>query len=98
MAETTRYREIAADLQRKIESGELGPGARLPSDAELGKTYHASRNTVREAVKNLVTRGFVEKPSGRLQSNNLLELLRGNVAVCLALHVHNGAAPIVNPC
>ena len=65
MDEPTKYREIAADLQRKIESGELAPGARLPSDAELSESYEASRNTVREAVKILVTRGLVEKPSGR---------------------------------
>jgi GntR family transcriptional regulator len=63
--EATKYREIAADLQRKIESGELEPGDRLPSDAELSEIYEASRNTVREAVKTLVTRGVVEKPSGR---------------------------------
>jgi GntR family transcriptional regulator len=63
--EPTKYREIAADLQHKIESGELEPGDRLPSDAELSEIYEASRNTVREAVKTLVTRGVVEKPSGR---------------------------------
>jgi GntR family transcriptional regulator len=59
--ESTRYREIAADLQRKIASGELPPGGKLPSDAKLGTDYGASRNTVREAVKLLLTRGLVER-------------------------------------
>lgn len=61
MDEPTKYREIAADLRERIESGELPPGSRLPSDAKLGDTYHVSRNTVREAVKLLITRGLAEK-------------------------------------
>lgn len=65
MDEPRKYREIAADLERKIKVGELIPGARLPSDAELGQIYKASRNTVREAVRLLVNRGLAEKPSGR---------------------------------
>jgi GntR family transcriptional regulator len=59
--ESTRYREIAADLQRKIISAELQPGQKLPSDAKLGTDYGASRNTVREALKLLLTRGVVER-------------------------------------
>lgn len=65
MDESTRYREIAADLQRKIASGELPPGEKLPSDAKLGTDYGASRNTVREAVKLLLTRGLVERRLNR---------------------------------
>jgi GntR family transcriptional regulator len=65
MDKPTKYREIAADLQRKIESGGLPAGAKLPSDAELSDAYGASRNTVREAVKLLLMRGLVEKQSGR---------------------------------
>ena len=61
----TKYREIAADLQAKIESGELPPGEKLPSDAELAEAYDASRNTVREAVRFLVTRRLVEKQGTR---------------------------------
>lgn len=65
MEESTRYREIAADLQRKIASGELPPGEKLPSDAKLGTDYGASRNTIREAVKLLLTRGLVERRLNR---------------------------------
>jgi DNA-binding GntR family transcriptional regulator len=61
MDEPTKYREIASDLQTKIESGELAPEAKLPSDAELVEAYDSSRNTVREAVRFLLTRGLVEK-------------------------------------
>jgi GntR family transcriptional regulator len=65
MEEPTKYREVAADLQAKIEAGELPPGEKLPSDAELGEIYDASRNTVREAVRFLMTRRLVEKQGTR---------------------------------
>lgn len=58
-----KYREIAADLESKIRSGELAAGERLPSDADLGDMYDASRNTVRQAISFLLTRGVVEKES-----------------------------------
>jgi GntR family transcriptional repressor for pyruvate dehydrogenase complex len=38
-----------------IASGELVPGARLPPEAELAELLGTSRNTVREAVRALVT-------------------------------------------
>jgi GntR family transcriptional regulator len=65
MDEPTKYRGIAADLQDKIESGEFAPGEKLPSDAELGEEYEASRNTVREAIRFLMTRRLVEKQGTR---------------------------------
>jgi GntR family transcriptional regulator len=76
MDEPKKYRDIATDLQDKIEAAAelpekewsedtLHPGAKLPSDAELIEIYGASRNTVREAVRLLLTRGLVEKQMGR---------------------------------
>jgi GntR family transcriptional regulator len=54
-----RYRQIAEDLRRKMESGEFGHGAQLPTELELREQYDASRNTVRDAVKWLISRGLV---------------------------------------
>ena len=60
------WRQIAEDLRLKIESGELGGGGQpLPSELELRAEYQASRNTVRDAVKWLTTRGLVETRPGR---------------------------------
>ncbi len=59
-----KYREIAADLEHKIKSGDLVAGQRLPSDSDLGDQYDASRNTVRQAIQFLLTRGVVEKKPG----------------------------------
>jgi GntR family transcriptional regulator len=59
------YRQIAEDLRRQIESGELGHGDQLPTEIELREKYDASRNTVRDAVKWLITRGLVETRPGQ---------------------------------
>jgi GntR family transcriptional regulator len=59
------YRRIADDLRDKIESGELGHGTQLPTESDLREQYDASRNTVRDAVKWLITRGLVETRPGQ---------------------------------
>jgi GntR family transcriptional regulator len=59
------YRQIAEDLRLKIESGELETGSQLPTELELREQYDASRNTVRDAVKWLITRGLVETRPGQ---------------------------------
>jgi len=66
------YRLIADDLRRQIESGELAPGAQLKSEVELREVYGqgedekmASRNTIRDAIKLLVSRGLVETRPGQ---------------------------------
>jgi GntR family transcriptional regulator len=65
MPDDPMWRRIAEDLRRKIESGELGSdGQALPSELELRDQYDASRNTVRDAVKWLITRGLVETKPG----------------------------------
>ncbi len=59
------YRQIAEELQRQIESGELARGSQLPTELELREEYEASRNTVRDAIKWLTTRGLVETRPGQ---------------------------------
>jgi GntR family transcriptional regulator len=60
-----RYRQIADDLRQKVESGALGHGDQLPTELELREEYDASRNTVRDAVKLLITRGLIETRPGQ---------------------------------
>jgi GntR family transcriptional regulator len=59
------YRQIAQDLRDQIESGALSAEEQLPTESELGKTYTASRNTIRDAMKWLVTRGLIETRPGQ---------------------------------
>lgn len=58
------YWQIAQELRQAIESGRLQPGERLPTEPDLRETYGASRNTVRDAVKWLASRGLVESRPG----------------------------------
>ena len=59
------YRMIADDLRARIEAGEVAPGSQLPTEIELRDRYEASRNTVRDAIKWLITRGLVETRPGQ---------------------------------
>ena len=59
------YRAIADDLRRQIETGELRPGQQLRTEIELREHYNASRNTIRDAIKLLVTRGLIETRPGQ---------------------------------
>jgi GntR family transcriptional regulator len=59
------YRSIAQDLLEKIRVGAVSPGEQLPTELELRDRYNASRNTVRDAVRWLATRGFVETRPGQ---------------------------------
>ena len=59
------YRQIAESLRLKIESGEIAPGEQLRTEAELRENYDASRNTIRDAIKWLISLGLVETRPGQ---------------------------------
>lgn len=58
------YRRIADDLRSQIDAGTLGPGRHLPTELELRERYDASRNTIRDALRWLITRGLIETRPG----------------------------------
>lgn len=59
-----KYRQVYAALRRQIQSGEWKRGDRLPSEAELVRTFGASRITVGRAVRELQAAGLVERRAG----------------------------------
>ncbi len=59
-----KHRVIYEELRRAIDAGEYPPGGRLPSEAELGVIYHASRITVAKAVHALQKQGMVSRKAG----------------------------------
>ena len=59
------YRRIADDLRAQIETGQLEPGAQLPPEETLGGLFKASRNTIRDAIKFLISLGLVETRAGQ---------------------------------
>jgi len=58
------YEEIVDQLMQRIQSGELQPGDRLPSERILAKEYEVSRATVREAFRAMERMGCVESQVG----------------------------------
>jgi DNA-binding GntR family transcriptional regulator len=58
------YQRIADDLRRDIIDGTLAPGAKLPSRHQLASQYGVSDRVSVEAVRLLMSEGFVEARSG----------------------------------
>lgn len=52
-------------LLDQIRSGKLGPGAQLPTEAELCGSFEVSRTVVREAVARLRSEGMVVPRQGK---------------------------------
>lgn len=60
-----RYLQIAEQLRTEIESGHLSSGQQLPTETELMEEHDASRNTIRDAIKILQSRGLVNVRPGQ---------------------------------
>jgi GntR family transcriptional regulator len=58
------FRQIAADLRRRIRSGEWVPGAAIPSMPELAEHYHVSRQTIASALGVLASEGLIVTRQG----------------------------------
>jgi GntR family transcriptional regulator len=76
MAQQPMYQAIADELRKRIELGAtvgpasdepsaLKPGSQLPTELELREEYEASRNTIRDAIKRLISLGLVETRQGQ---------------------------------
>ncbi|OUP11162.1 GntR family transcriptional regulator [Collinsella sp. An2] len=57
--------QMYLDLLKRIQSGALAPGDKLPPEPQLEKIYDVSRITVRRAVEMLAQDGLVEKHRGK---------------------------------
>jgi GntR family transcriptional regulator len=59
------YRQLAAILRARIDSGQYAPGQKLPSEPTLQQEYGIARDTVRAAIRLLRDEGRVVTLSGR---------------------------------
>lgn len=59
MSEETLTQQVARKLRHLIESGELTPGALMPSEPEVARTYNVGRQTARLALQTLEREGLV---------------------------------------
>ncbi|SMC68880.1 GntR family transcriptional regulator [Lentzea albidocapillata] len=58
------YREIADDLRRQIDSGELPPGSKVPGENDLTSRYGVAQLTARHALDVLKTEGLIVAKRG----------------------------------
>lgn len=65
MSITPAYQRIAEDIRRKIRTGELKPGDKLPTVVELMRQYATSTTAVRNAMLVLRSEGLVEGQQGK---------------------------------
>lgn len=58
------YHDIAGRIERMIEGGELGGGARLPAERSLARQFGVSRICVRQAIQALSAKNILESRRG----------------------------------
>ncbi|MFC4942275.1 GntR family transcriptional regulator [Pseudonocardia sp. GCM10023141] len=58
------YFQVARQLERAIESGELAPGTRLDNEIALAGELGLSRPTMRQAIQYLVDKGLLQRKRG----------------------------------
>ena len=59
-----KYETVFLSIRRRIESGSIEPGDKLPSESELIRQFGVSRNSVRQAINELSRAGLVETQHG----------------------------------
>jgi GntR family transcriptional repressor for pyruvate dehydrogenase complex len=62
---TKRSDAVYEVLEQLIASGQLPPGSQIPTERDLATQLGVSRNSVREAVRELELKQLVERRSGR---------------------------------
>lgn len=59
------FEKIAEFIERDINTGVLAEGSKLPGERTMAESYGVSRNVIREAIRVLGEKGFVEVHAGR---------------------------------
>src|SRR6184192_1605169 len=59
------YIRVASNLRARIESGELAPGAQLPSVNMLMTEFEVAGTTVQKAIRALKAAGLVDSTPGK---------------------------------
>lgn len=57
-------KQIANELEEKIQSGQYNIGDKIPTEPELVDHFGVSRNTIRESVQALIHAGLLEARQG----------------------------------
>ncbi|MBQ1164450.1 winged helix-turn-helix transcriptional regulator, partial [Streptomyces sp. A73] len=52
------YVQVADDIARRVDAGQLQPGARLPAERDLAEEYGIAYGSARRVVQELRDRGL----------------------------------------
>lgn len=63
------YYRVYQSLKQKILDGVYKPGDRIPPESELVQIYNVSRLTVRRALEELRSEGFISRAKGKEHSS-----------------------------
>jgi GntR family transcriptional regulator, transcriptional repressor for pyruvate dehydrogenase complex len=78
---------VAAELRRRIATGELKPGDRLPPEDGLMQEFDLARTTLREALRVLESEGIITVERGRRGGPRVTSPPIDRLARTLALHL-----------
>ena len=59
-----KYIQISHWLMEMIQKGRYAVHDKLPSESKLSELFQVNRNTVRQAISDLVAKGLVQKKNG----------------------------------
>ncbi len=59
-----KYLQISQWLMEMIQKGRYGINDKLPSESKLAELFRVNRNTVRQAIADLVVKGIIQKRNG----------------------------------
>jgi DNA-binding GntR family transcriptional regulator len=62
---TPLYEQVADQIRRHIDRGDLAPGSRLPGQVPLSSAYSISATTAAKVLRTLVNDGYVIIRDGR---------------------------------
>lgn len=84
------YLQIAEDIKRRIVVGELKPGDKLPSNADLALAYQVNPNTVQRIYRQLESEGisYTKRGIGTFltEDSDMPERLRQEIGASLSSH------------
>ena len=77
LASVPLYRQLKLELYRAVQSKKYPSGTRIPSERELCESYGVSRMTVRLALDEAVSEGWIERRHGRGTYVRLQQISQG---------------------
>jgi GntR family transcriptional regulator, transcriptional repressor for pyruvate dehydrogenase complex len=78
---------VAEQIMAMMADGQLKPGDRLPTEAELAEQFNVGRSTLREGIKSLVMAGLLERrrSAGTFVSASYIDFLSNRLNWSLML-------------